>query len=238
VLTLLVVVALAKGATDMYTWTTRADGVVVVRDAGGAEQIITLAGPNAAGMDHVEARWGDLCRRIGERHGIPDGWLQAMIWRESGGDPKARNPERLPGPEDDGIGLMQITSKALKAGHSDVELEDPALNIEIGASYVGSLIKRYGDDFPSVAAAYNAGSVRKPLPGFENPWGMHSSPGHITAEVSALNYYITRALFLTDVERARVLSLVLATDDEILRHDLERGETEPPPTLRERPPSA
>jgi hypothetical protein len=212
----------------MYTWRTRDDGVIAVRESpDGPETVLTLSGPNAEQLERVEAQWGDLCRRLGARHALPDGWLQAMIWRESGGHPKARNPESQPGTDDDGVGLMQITAAALKAGHTDAELEDPYTNVEIGAAFVAALAKRYGWDFPRVSAAYNAGSVRKPLPGFENPWAMHCTAGHITAEVSALNYYLLRPT-LSEPEKQAVLSLVFATNEEIARHDFERGATEPP----------
>jgi hypothetical protein len=215
-----------------YTWRTREDGIIVVYDDGdlAMAKILTLSGPNAEGMEHVEARWGELCRRIGGRHGIRDGWIQAMIWRESGGNPQARNPETKPGNEDDGVGLLQITSGGLKAGHSDAELQDPETNIEIGAAFIASLVKRYGDDFPKVSAAFNAGSVRAPLRGFENPWGMMQTSGHVTAEVCALNYYLQRSV--SDADRASTLALVYATTQDILQHDFERGETEPP-TQRE-----
>jgi hypothetical protein len=218
----------AGGSMKAYTWRTREDGVVVVQEAGDAtDRVLTLSGPNAEGIERVEARWGDLCRVIGAKYGLPDGWLQAMIWRESGGNPKARNPETSASREDDGVGLMQITSRGLKAGHSDVQLEDPETNVEIGAAFIASLVKRYGRDFPRIAAAYNAGSVHPPYRGFENPWNMHCTAGHITAEVSALNYHLLRGVF-SDSERAQVLALVFATSDELARHDFEHGDTEPP----------
>lgn len=228
-LLLMVVEVFARGPMAAYTWKTREDGVIVVREAGAPDdRILTLSGPNAEGMEAVEARWGDLCRRKGQPHGIPDGWLQAMIWRESGGNPKARNPERLPGPEDDGVGLGQITATALKGWHTIQELEDPDVNVEIMAGFVEALMKRYGRDFPRVAAAYNAGSVHPPYKGFENPWNMHCSPGHITAEVSALNYLLMRPM--NEVDRSAVLAMVHATREEFLRHDFERSQTELPPS--------
>lgn len=225
---LLILEVFFGASTQMYTWTTREDGAIVTRDTvTGAESVLTLTGANAAELESIEARWGDLCRRIGDRHGLPDGWLQAMIFRESHkGDPRSRNPEKLPGPEDDGVGLMQITSSALKAGYSDKELEDPEINVEIGASYIASLVKRYGRDFPRISAAYNAGSVHAPFKGAENPWGMHCTPGHITAEVSALNYYVQRPL--SESDRNAALAVLHDSFEQFARHDFERGMTEPP----------
>lgn len=211
-----------------YTWGTRDDGVIVVKEDGaGDERVLTLSGPNAELMERVEARWGDLCRRIGGRYGIPDGYLQAMIWRESGGNEHARNPETKPGTDDDGVGLMQITAWSLKEGLSPEQLEDPEVNVDIGARYLALLIRRYGHDFPKLAAAYNAGSVRAPLKGYENPWGLMSSAGHVTAEVCALNYHRLRPLSPSD--REATLALVYSTTQEILAHDFVRGDTDEPP---------
>lgn len=147
-----------------------------------------LAAELQPGMDKVERDWGDICRTIGARQGIPDGWLQAHIWRESGGNPRARNIEGTPGyPADDGIGLMQITSPALKGHLTDEELFQPITNITIGARYIADLGRRYGWDFPRVSAAYNAGSVR---PSRANPWGMVMTAGHVQSEVAAYNYWL------------------------------------------------
>ena len=215
------------GNTQMYTWTTREDGVIVTRDAAtGVESVLTLSGPNAELLEQIEARWGDLCRRKGAKYGLPDGWIQAGIFQESGGNPHARNPETKIGQEDDGVGLGQITSADLKRGYTDEQLQDPEINVDIMARYMAQLVQRYGRDFPAIAAAYNAGSVHAPYKGFTNPWGMHCTPGHITAEVSALNYYLQRPLAESD--RNTILALVHSTIEDFARHDFERGHTEPP----------
>lgn len=218
-----------------YSWRTREDGVVVTRDGNGDEFILTLTGEEARVMDRVIERWGELSERVGQRHGIPGAWVRAMIKRESNGDEHARNPERLIGREDDGVGLLQITSGALKAGHTDAELEDPEINLEIGVGYMAALVKRYGHDFPKISAAFNSGSVHPPYRGFENPWGMHAWYGHITEEVSALNYDILRPL--SDADRATFTSLEFKTVTDYLQHDFERAE-DAPPTQREGKPKA
>lgn len=139
-------------------------------------------------FEAVEHKWGDLCRQIATPMEIPDGWLQAMIYRESGGNAKARNREKTPDdPADDGIGLLQITSQALKRGFTDEQLFDPATNIRVGAKYVAFLGAIYKWDFASVAAAFNAGSVR---PSSQNRWGMVMTAGHVSSEVAAYNYFL------------------------------------------------
>lgn len=146
-----------------------------------AEYAPTLLEPERKRMADIERDWGSLCREKGQPLGIPDGWLQAMIYRESGGNKKAfrREPNGWTG-----IGLLQITSPALKKGKSDDQVFIPAVNIELGAAYVAYQISRYGKDFPKVAAAFNAGSVRETN---ANPWGMVHTTGHVMAEVRALN---------------------------------------------------
>ena len=137
----------------------------------------------------VEERWGPLCREIGAKYLLPDGWLQAMIWRESGGNQWARNREGTDDSRDDGIGLLQITSKALKGNWTDPQLFEPRRNIEIGAKYISWLasLGSIKGDFPKVAAAFNAGSVRDSS---RNRWGMVSTGNHVDEEVRALNTWI------------------------------------------------
>lgn len=214
----------------MYTWRTCRDGRIVVRDGDGPAFVPSFApgSPDALEVERVEARWGEHCRRFGGRYGLRDGCLQAHIKRESGGDPKARNPERQPGVEDDGVGLLQITNAALKAGYTDRELEDPDVNLEIGAAYLASLVRRYGYDFPKLAAAFNAGGVYAPRPGEVTRWGMHATPGHVDEEVRAYNYFLERGMSaedkdrwtLSDEDRAEALRLVDATSTASVGPDL------------------
>ncbi len=153
--------------------------------AGSGEEIIpTLSESWTKKLDEVERRWGDKCRKYGAKYGVPDGVGQAHILRESGGNENVIS-------HDGGVGLMQITNLALKGGHSDKELLDPDLNMDIGFRYLGILWKKYDGDFPKVSAAYNAGSVK---PSTWNPWGMVQTSGHVSFEVAAYNTYLSRQL--------------------------------------------
>lgn len=187
-------------ATPTIGWRKRAeDGMIVVWDLppNGAEVAPMLDATQWNGIKAVEARWGELCREIGSRHQLPDGWLQAMIWRESGGNPRAfrqetdkfGNPLYVGGRALTGIGLMQITHPSLKRGRTDTELFDPGINIETGARYLAEIAARpdVKGDFPRAAACFNAGSVRGST---ANRWGMHSTGSHIDQEVRALNTWI------------------------------------------------
>lgn len=168
---------------DRYRWRMAESGLVMVQMTPDAAEVAPSLGPVLApSMERVIARWEMLCNDTGDRFGVSRGWLLAMVWRESGGNPRAFNP-------DGGRGLLQITSAALKAGRTDEQLFDPGTNVGIGARYVADLMRRYGRDFPRVAAAFNAGSVRESE---RNPWGMVQTTGHVSAEVAALNYYLMR----------------------------------------------
>ncbi|MCP4632299.1 MAG: transglycosylase SLT domain-containing protein [candidate division Zixibacteria bacterium] len=81
------------------------------------------------------------------------------------------------------IGLMQLMPKTAKrtASKADIELtelsmlENPRINIRIGAEYLASLIKRYNGNLMRALAAYNAGptNVKKWLAkskGYDDPY--------------------------------------------------------------------
>jgi hypothetical protein len=167
-------------------------------------------------------------------------WLIAMAYQESGFNERAVNPEVKVGPEDDGVGLFQITHPSLKGrklvngrwegGYTDEQLKDPQLNTTIAARYILDLTKRYGNNFPKISAAFNAGSVR---PSDKNPWGMHCTGNHITYEVAALNYTILRG-----VEEAPLFDLVNVArkaDDEARKveavPDMQGHENDDTPTV-------
>lgn len=221
--------------------------MIVVWDLGpptGAEVAPMLSEVLRSGLDKVEERWGDLCREIGGRHQLPDGWLQAMIWRESAGNPRAFRQERnqdgtaryVAGRLLTGVGLMQITSPALKKSRTDTELFDPALNIELGARYVAELASRPDcrgkdgvPDFARIAAAFNAGSVRDSS---RNRWGMVQTTGHVDAEVAAYNYWLARRMQETQREAALAIAhqfgpLELAPHLGSIAFELEDDDTAP-----------
>ena len=209
--------------------------MILIQDLPGAvERAPTLSGADARLMDSVEEKWGGMCRLYAEAYGVPDGWLQAMIFQESGGNPDAfrREPNGWTG-----VGLLQITYPALKGfrkvtidgkskwlgGKTDEEVMQPAVNLDIGAKYLGSLYRQYGNDFPKNAAAFNSGSVRE---SDQNPWGMHSYGSHITREVSALNYWISKYKNLGhSKDTAPLIDLIALAREE---DDAARRDTEPP----------
>lgn len=219
--------------------------MILIQDLPGAvERAPVLSGPQAAVMDRVEERWGNMCRVYSEAYGLPDGWLQAMIYGESEGNERAfrREPNGFTG-----IGLLQITYPTLKGHHpekrtvhvdgetktvtvwvggkTDEEIFNPAVNLDIGAKYIATHYRMYGNDFPRVAAAFNAGSARPPGDkAHENPWWLHSTGNHISREVSALNYWIGKYKMLGQANPTLISLVDLAREED----DAARRDTEPP----------
>ncbi len=89
--------------------------------------------------------------------GNPDLYLYAIMRKESGFDPHDVSYA-------DARGLLQMippTSARVAATAGDPffpdQLYDPAVNIRLGALYIGSLFKKFGGEVPLAAGAYNAG---------------------------------------------------------------------------------
>jgi hypothetical protein len=111
-------------------------------------------------------------------------------------------------------------------GMLDPEIMVPATNFSIGAKYIAEKLKVYGNDFPRVAAAFNSGSAHPPSDkDHENPWWLHSTGNHVTMEVAALNYWISKYKNMGHSKPAELISLVdLAREAD----DAARRDTEPP----------
>lgn len=101
--------------------------------------------------------WWPAIDRIAQLLEISQALIMAVVHEESGGDPDAF-PEH---PERDGasFGLMQLllpTARAVGFGGKARELFTADRNIDIGARYLASLVKQYGN--PEIAlVAYNGG---------------------------------------------------------------------------------
>lgn len=165
----------------------------------GAEVMPLLKAEEWNKIRAIEEKWGPLCREIGEKHFLPDGWCQAMIKRESDGFARATRIERradgtpiiVNGRPLIGVGLLQITDNGIKGKHTDEELYDPRLNLDIGCGYISYLASRPDTrgkdgkpDFACIAAAFNAGGVHDSN---ANRWGMRCTGDHVDYEVRALN---------------------------------------------------
>jgi hypothetical protein len=109
-------------------------------------------------------RYGALCAAAAKQYGVPVELIVATIATESSGDPNARRPE--PRINDESVGLMQTlvatarNATGRKILRSD-DLFDPRTSIEAGTAYIAQQRGSTWFDPPLVAAAYNAGSLRR-----------------------------------------------------------------------------
>ncbi len=129
----------------------RAQGRQVLREppAGMGLRVWQMAYPPA---------WRDQVVRFAPPAGVPPDLLQALMREESALDPAVVSSAGA-------VGLTQLmvrtaaqTAKRLSLpAPSAQDLTDPRLNIRLGASYLGDLLKRFGGSAPLALAAYNAG---------------------------------------------------------------------------------
>ena len=101
--------------------------------------------------------YAPLVDRYGPPAGNPELYLYAIMRKESGFDPHDVSYA-------DARGLLQMippTSARVAAKAGDPffpdQLYDPDVNIRLGALYIGALYKKFGDEVPLAAGAYNAG---------------------------------------------------------------------------------
>ncbi|MEY2669496.1 MAG: hypothetical protein RJA59_2134 [Pseudomonadota bacterium] len=129
----------------------RAQGRQVLREppAGLGLRVWQMAYPPA---------WRDLVVRFAPPAGVPPDLLQALMREESALDPAVVSSAGA-------VGLTQLmvrtagqTAKRLSLPPPSAhDLTDPRLNIRLGASYLGELLKHFGGSAPLALAAYNAG---------------------------------------------------------------------------------
>ncbi len=101
-----------------------------------------------------------VVRRETKEHVLPDALFYGHMQVESRYRPRVVSGA-------DAIGLMQLlpsTARRVAEGTEHEATRDalrrPYVNIALGASYLGALVRRYGRRFPAAIAAYNAGGLR------------------------------------------------------------------------------
>jgi hypothetical protein len=109
-------------------------------------------------------RYGALCAAAAKQYGVPVELIVATIATESSGDPNARRSE--PKINDESVGLMQtlVATARDATGRKNLrsdDLLDPRTSIEAGTAYIAQQRASTWFDPPLVAAAYNAGSLRR-----------------------------------------------------------------------------
>lgn len=127
---------------------------------------------------NIWTRYGELCSQYAKRYGVPVELIVATIATESTGDQNARRAEPRIG--DESVGLMQTLVKTARGalGQRDILAEHllkPELSIEAGTAYIAQQRGTTHFDPPKVAAAYNAGSLRRDR-GDANRWKLLCYP--------------------------------------------------------------
>jgi soluble lytic murein transglycosylase len=101
--------------------------------------------------------WAAEVASLEERHGVPRGFLHALMRQESMFDPAIVSNAAA-------VGLLQLlptTAKQIVAESGMAEdpgaLKSPGTNLRLGAFYVGKLLKTFRGSLVLAAASYNAG---------------------------------------------------------------------------------
>ncbi|MDX2018641.1 MAG: transglycosylase SLT domain-containing protein [Deltaproteobacteria bacterium] len=99
----------------------------------------------------------DLVKKYGPPAGNPEHYLHAIMHKESGFDPRVISYA-------DARGLLQMipptsrkVAQLMNQPYSDEDLLLPEPNVRLGATYIGSLFKKFRQQMPLSAGSYNAG---------------------------------------------------------------------------------
>jgi len=129
-------------------------GLAPPRPAAPAAVVATAAAVAPAPFGFIEPAayvrdlpYGEEIAVAAQRHGVDALLVASVIEAESSFRPDAVSPKGA-------LGLMQVMPFHLEDGDG---LLDPEENLEVGASYLSSLLDRYDGDLALGLAAYHAG---------------------------------------------------------------------------------
>ncbi len=101
--------------------------------------------------------YAEAVRGAERRHGVYSGLVHAVMRQESAFAPHVESPAKA-------VGLMQLIPPTARSAAAELGWEEqvldlrvPAQNIELGAFYLGKLLRKFGGSAPLAAAGYNAG---------------------------------------------------------------------------------
>lgn len=157
---------------DSVAWNLGAAGIGV----DGAQPQGTYGQPLT--VRKIWLKYGEACAASARAYGVPVELIVATIATESSGDPTARRRE--PKINDESVGLMQTLVRTARGalGRGSLrgdDLLDPATSIAAGTAYIAQQRAQTHFDPPLVAAAYNAGSLRRD-DSDKNRWRTHCYP--------------------------------------------------------------
>lgn len=176
-----------------WTWTTEADGSVLVDKGDGQGPVRIDLGQADAATKRTE-EWAGLAQKYADKEGIPLSWILGVIYSESGGNPSIASSDSV------GAGLMQVTVTPPLFGLTREQALDPEANVAAGSHYLGTY-GRKGLSLPEVASIFNAGpsaSTGGAKTSSSDPWGLAETrpslpySGYIEKVVRASNYFLSR----------------------------------------------
>jgi len=171
------------------------DNTVQVQAPDGSWSTPMATAQEIALFDKQIARWSPLALDNELRTGIPAAFTLGIIAGESNGVPTIKGHD--PGGST-GLGLMQITAKALKQGLSDDEVMIPENNVRLGTDAMATSVHAVGYDLPKIASMFNCGGVSGPHLSPSSPWGYceyklpNGSQPYISRVVRNSNYAVTQ----------------------------------------------
>jgi hypothetical protein len=177
----------------LWSWRTLPDERVEVDRGQGFEVAQPIETPSVVQTADRVLEWLPLAETYAEKYGVPVSWILAIIFAESGGNPKAENFCCA--------GLMAIFWTV--HGKSKADMLDPEKNVDYGTSLLAQSRAR-GQDLPGAASVHVAGggTTGTPRKNSLSPWGMaehmwpegqgDGSVGYIDRVVRANNMFVER----------------------------------------------
>jgi soluble lytic murein transglycosylase-like protein len=174
---------------DIYAWRDEHGRLVVSEHrapAGVPVRTFAVQGNEAFRTTRADVTGSTLESRLqttvddhAARHALSPALVRAVIWVESGWNPRALSPKGA-------MGLMQLMP-ATAAEYGVLDPFDPAENIRAGVAYLRSLLDRFDGKTELALAAYNAG------PGAVERYGRTIPPYHETRS------YVRKIVSVTEV---------------------------------------
>ncbi|MCB1055120.1 MAG: lytic transglycosylase domain-containing protein [Acidobacteria bacterium] len=120
----------------------------IKRRSESFELLRAYNGEEAAKKRLAEMPYGDAIYRAAAKNGVDALLLASLVEVESNFSPRVISPKGA-------VGLAQVLPST--AGYDPTELSKPAVNLDLGAAYLKTLLDRFDGDLELALAAYNAG---------------------------------------------------------------------------------